>query len=133
MDLNPIGSVFDFANSIVNKIFPDATQKQKDEAAQLILDKTQEYGLIQGQIEINKIEGASESIFKSGWRPFIGWTCGVALNVQFVIAPFATWIAKLCGKTLEFPQLDMATLMPLVVSLLGLGAYRSVEKIKGTK
>lgn len=75
-----------------------------------------------GQIEINKIEAASDSIFKSGWRPFCAWVCVSAMVVNFIIAPFTVLFG------IHLPVLDMGEMMPVLLGLLGLGGLRSYDK-----
>ncbi|WP_286694066.1 3TM-type holin [Spongiibacter sp. UBA1325] len=78
------------------------------------------------QAEINKIEAGHRSLFVAGWRPFLGWVSGVALFFPFVINPLLQWATGKPG-----PQLPMESLMELVIAMLGLGAYRTIEKVKG--
>lgn len=85
----------------------------------------------QAQADINKVEAGNSNFFIAGWRPAVGWVCGAGLGVQFLIAPLATWVAALNGKTIMFPTLDMGTLMTLLFGLLGLGTLRSYEKVNG--
>lgn len=85
---------------------------------------------LMGQIEVNKVEAAHSSVFVAGWRPFIGWTSGVGLAYQFVVAPFATQVARYSGYTGEMVSLDTGTLMTLVLALLGVGGMRSFDKLK---
>ncbi len=130
-----VGTLIEAGLKIIDKVIPDPAQKA---AAQLEMLKLQQAGefkqleadlqLAQGQMDINKIEAASEDRFKSGWRPFIGWVCGTGFAVQFVFAPMATWVAALYGKVVVFPEMDTATMMPLLFGMLGLGAYRTFEK-----
>lgn len=87
---------------------------------------------LMGQIEINKAEAQHKSVFVAGWRPFIGWTSGVGLGYQFVVAPFAAQISKWLGYSGEMVVLDTSTLMTLVLALLGVGSMRSFDKMKGT-
>lgn len=91
----------------------------------------------QGQIAINKIEAGHKSLFVAGWRPFIGWTCGVALAYNYLLHPVMTWATFAFSDTFDVsklpPALDMAELMPLIIGLLGLGVYRTVEKIRGAQ
>lgn len=91
-----------------------------------------------GQLEINKQEAAHKSIFVAGWRPFIGWVCGVGIAWQFVVIPILNWVILLLvinNPELEgipnLPALDMAELMGLVFALLGMGGLRSFEKSRG--
>jgi len=78
------------------------------------------------QQEINKLEAQSRSTFVSGWRPAIGWVCAVALLFNFVLNPLIQWIVGSTG-----PVIDQDMIMKLVWALLGLGGFRTVEKIKG--
>lgn len=78
------------------------------------------------QIEVNKQEAAHKSLFVAGWRPFIGWTCGIATANNFVIAPYVT-----AFTTIVVPVLDLGEMIPVLVGLLGLGAYRTYEKVNG--
>lgn len=86
-----------------------------------------EQGVQVAQIELNKIEAANSNLFIAGWRPFIGWICGVALGLYFIAFPILESV--ITGITL--PKFDMGTLMTLVMSILGLGSMRSWEKGKG--
>jgi hypothetical protein len=83
------------------------------------------------QSQINQIEAANTNIFVSGWRPFIGWSCGVAFCLNYLIYPLLTWGLALANLTTPLPQMDIATMMPVLMGILGLGTMRSVEKSKG--
>lgn len=131
MALDPVTALLDIGGKVIDRLFPDPAQKA---AAQLELFKLQQQGELSqmaGQMAINTEEAKSGSILVSGWRPFVGWTCGAGFAVQFVVGPLAEWGAALAGHPVKFPQMDMATMMPLLFGMLGLGAYRSVEKVKG--
>jgi len=85
-----------------------------------------------GQVEINKIEAASPSLFVSGGRPFVVWVCAFALAYAAVIEPIARFVATVgFAYAGPFPVIDTDLTMQVLLGLLGLGAYRSVEKIKG--
>ena len=87
---------------------------------------------LMGQIEVNKVEAQHASIFVAGWRPFIGWTGGVGIAYTFVLAPFIEFVARAAGYTQEMPMPDAGQLMTLVTAMLGVGAMRSYDKMKGT-
>ena len=135
-----LGAVVDVAGKVFDRIFPDPVQKAQ---AQLELFKLQQSGelaelnaevqLATNQTEINKEEAKSTDRFVSGWRPFIGWICGSGLAVQFIVGPMVTFGAHLAGATIDFPALDMGTLLTLLAGMLGLGTMRTFEKVKGTK
>lgn len=96
----------------------------------------------QGQIDINKIDAQSGSLFKGGWRPSIGWMCVFGLFYSFLIRPILPWLVSVFCLIIQhvpgaiitipaMPELDIAQLMALVMSLLGFGGYRMYEKIRG--
>ncbi|MEO5366083.1 MAG: holin family protein [Magnetococcus sp. WYHC-3] len=91
-----------------------------------------------GQIELNKIDAQSDSFFKSGWRPSIGWVCSLGLGYSFLLKPLLPWsVSVYClyvGKTVQvpaMPTLDTGELISLTFCLLGFGGYRMYERIKG--
>jgi hypothetical protein len=84
------------------------------------------------QVETNREEAKHKNVFVAGWRPFIGWTCGVALAWHFVLAPLVLFIAGWSGVQLPtLPEFDMDSLMTVLLGMLGLGGLRSWEKTKG--
>ncbi len=88
-------------------------------------------GLLTAQMEINKAEAESGNWWAAGWRPSIGWTCSAALFFQFVLSPVGMWAANIAGSPLpEPPKLD-DMLWELMLGMLGIGALRTFEKIKG--
>jgi len=117
--LNMIGNIIDKVAGHVDKFTLD-----KEEKAQLIQE------INKAQIEVNKIEAGSTSFFKSGWRPFVGWTCGVALCYHFVLQPMLAFVLVAAGYSIVLPEFDMTTLMTVLMGLLGLGGMRSFEKVK---
>ncbi len=78
------------------------------------------------QADINKTEAAHRSIFIAGWRPFIGWVCGLGLANTFLINPWLQWLLSRSG-----PELPQDIMLELILALLGLGALRTVEKMNG--
>ena len=81
--------------------------------------------LIELQGEINKIEAQHRTIFVAGWRPFIGWVCGVALAYNFVLRDLLIWFI---GPEQVPPALRMEHLMTVLIGMLGLGGMRTFEK-----
>jgi hypothetical protein len=112
--------------TIVERFIPD-----KDKANELAhevatLAENHAHEIAKQQIEVNQQEAAHKSLFVAGWRPFIGWTCGVAMANNFVFMPYLA-----AFFSLDVPMLDMSEMMPVLMGMLGLGAYRSYEKVKG--
>ena len=117
---------------LLDKFIEDKDQKNKlaHELATMADRHAQE--LAKGQLEINKAEAQHRSIFVAGWRPFVGWTCGIALAWHFVLAPFVIFASAYAGITLpDLPQFDMSSLLTVLMGMLGLGGMRSFEKMKG--
>ena len=84
------------------------------------------------QVETNREEAKHKNVFVAGWRPFIGWTCGVALAWHFVLAPLMLFIAAWSGAQMPtLPEFDMDSLFTVLVGMLGLGGLRTFEKTKG--
>jgi hypothetical protein len=83
--------------------------------------------LISLQTKINEIEAGHRSIFVAGWRPFIGWICGIALAYNFIVRDLFIWILKPIDIP---PALQMEHLMTVLLGMLGLGGLRTFEKIK---
>lgn len=78
------------------------------------------------QVELNKVEAGSRNVFVAGWRPFIGWVCGLGLFNMFLVNPWIQWFTGQAG-----PNLPKDVILELILALLGLGALRTVEKLKG--
>lgn len=84
------------------------------------------------QVELNKIEAGHRSIFVAGWRPAIGWVCAFALAWHFIIYDFLVWLGMVLGAEISPPALTGTdALISIVMSLLGLGAMRTFEKLTG--
>ena len=100
-----------------------------NELAQLDFKLSQlEHLANQGQIEVNKVEAAHESLFVAGWRPFIGWVCGIAIAYAFVLQPLIEWGIVLAGLEVETPKINVDTLYQLVLAMLGMATLRTYEK-----
>jgi len=117
---------------LLDKFIEDKDQKAKlaHELATMTERHAQE--IAKGQIEVNKVEAANRNPFVAGWRPFIGWTCGVALAWHFIGLPVATFLIMLSGADLpSLPQFDMNSLITILLGMLGLGGLRTFEKYSG--
>jgi hypothetical protein len=124
--------------TLVDRLIPDINKagETKAELAKLAIEAEANYQKLeaernQAQAEINKIEAASSNVFVSGWRPFIGWICGVAFLYHFVLQPFVTFILFACGYNFILPIFDPEALYTVLLGMLGLGGMRSFEKFKG--
>lgn len=137
----PVTSAIDGAKQIIGMFKLDATTKAQIEAQltadNLDMQKAQlaaSLAAAEGQLEINKQEAASTSLFIAGWRPAVGWVCVVALGYAYVVEPFLKFILAVHHPDLvaHLPVLDTGNLLStLLIPLLGLGALRTYEKVKG--
>jgi len=116
---------------IIGKLVPD-----KDQAAKLAheiatMADTHAQQLALGQLKVNEAEAASGSLFKGGWRPAIGWICGLALFWSFILQPFLVFFLVVFGVDLApLPELKTNDLMPILLGMLGLGGLRTYEKVQ---
>jgi hypothetical protein len=97
-----------------------------------------EADLVQGQLDVNRVEAASSSLFVAGWRPAIGWIGAAALGYQFLAYPLLVWSWALLqarglapGHLAPPPMLDTDALWVVLSGMLGIAGLRSVEKVKG--
>lgn len=141
--MNPlvISGLFTAAQSLIERFFPDPEKKA---AAQLELLKMQQNGdlaqlaaetdLAKLQIQTNIEEAKSTNWFVAGWRPGIGWVCGAGLAYASLVEPFARFIAKVWfGYTGDFPVISTDLTLQILMGMLGLGAMRSLEKVKNVE
>jgi len=134
MAIDPITAGIGLVDKFIGKFVKD-----KDLAAKLRAEATSEtfqgeIALLLGQIEINKEEAKSEKWWKAGWRPFIGWTCGVALAAKFVLFPILQFLIIIfMTNPVTLPVIGVGELMPVLLGMLGLGAMRSYEKKGGVQ
>ena len=116
---------------LIDKFVEDKDQKAKLAHEIATMAEKQAHDLSLAQIEVNKAEAQSGSIFKGGWRPFIGWVCGVAFGYHFVLQPIIIFVSAIYGFNIpELPEFDMTSLMTVLGGLLGLGSLRTFEKYK---
>ena len=113
---------------LLDKFIPDKDQRARlaHDVATMAQKHAQE--LAKAQLEVNKVEAAHKSLFVSGWRPFIGWTCGLGMFGNFITIPFANFALALLQYDIVIPLVPLETMMPVLMGMLGLGAMRTYEK-----
>jgi hypothetical protein len=89
--------------------------------------------LAKAQLEVNKTEASHKSLFVSGWRPAVGWVAVLGMASNFLVIPMANFALALVDSTITVPILDLREMMPVLLGMLGLGAMRTAEKVKGVQ
>ena len=126
-----------FITQIFDKVLPDKTAA--DAAKLRLVEMAQQGDLEQlkadaamatAQTEVNKIEAASTRLFVAGWRPFVGWTCGLAVAFKFIGGPALFMLCQAIGHPITLPVINTDELWPLLFGMLGLGGLRTLEKVK---
>ena len=115
---------------IIDKLF--TSEKERNEAKLKLMELEQQGQL--SQIELNTKEAEHSSVFVAGWRPFIGWVCGIAFLWAFLLRPMMSFFVVVSGYpelVNQLPELQLGMMMPVLTGMLGLGAMRSWEKDRG--
>ena len=119
-------------SKILDKAIPDQDLKRKLSHEIATMSEKHAQQLALAQIEVNAAEAASGSLFKGGWRPCIGWICGIAFGYHFVLQPVIIFVVALIGIEIpDLPKFEMNTLLTVLGGMLGIGGLRTYEKQKG--
>jgi hypothetical protein len=137
--LTGFAEVANVASQIIGRFFPDKTEQEKQQLAAAL-------AVVQGQLDINREEAKSPSVFVAGWRPFIGWVGGVSLGMIYIPKAIvlttiwayqayvlvSAWNGTGTPPSLPlYPDLGLTDLIGLLGSLLGFGILRSQDKKNG--
>jgi hypothetical protein len=125
-----LDTVFSTISTVLDRVIPDKNKRAEAEEQLQTLLTSQDFQIAVEQIKVNAIEAQSDSFFKSGWRPSVGWICSIAFGLHFVIFPILNWLLMLCGQSPILVPFQMDTLLTVLLGLLGMGTLRTVEKMK---
>lgn len=130
--MNPliVAPVLEFGRQMLDRLFPDPEKKAQAEREFMLLLQEQDFRRAMAQMEVNAKEAAHPSIWTSGWRPFVGWCCGLGFLWATIGHPVAAWFAATRGWPTP-PAIDTDVLLYVLGGMLGLGGLRTVEKVKG--
>ena len=127
-----ITSLIGPVTGLLDKVIEDKDQKAKLAHEIATMSDTHAQQALLAQLEINKAEAASGSLFKGGWRPAVGWICAIAFGYHFVLQPLIIFVVTIIGIDIpDLPEFDMSTLLTTLGGLLGIGGLRTYEKQKG--
>lgn len=134
MNFNPIAGIIDS----VGKIAGDLVTTEKERRELDLREKEIDQKTDLAQIEVNKVEAASSSVFVAGWRPAIGWIGAAAMAYHFLLYPLILWCwAYLQGvgwiprELTPPPLMDDDQLWVILSGMLGIASLRTAEKVKG--
>lgn len=134
MNLLGIGDVIESVGKVASDLITTDKERMQLELEAKKLDQAIDLA----QIEVNKVEAASASVFVAGWRPAIGWIGAAAMAYQFLVYPMALWGWTYLQGTGWIPRelapppvLDADQLWVILSGILGIAGMRSFEKTKG--
>ena len=81
------------------------------------------------QTDTNKVEAANDSLFVAGWRPFVGWVCGVSFAYHYIIQPAIAFVLAANHAIYIMPSFDTSELNTVLFGMLGIGSLRTLEKV----
>jgi hypothetical protein len=134
MNLLNISSIIDSVGKVAGDLITTDKEKMQLEIENRKLDQA----IDRAQIEVNKEEAKSSSLFVSGWRPAVGWIGAAALAYQFLLYPILGWAWKwlqamnyVPAEMSPPPLLDAEQLWVMLSGILGIAGMRTFEKQKG--
>ncbi len=127
-------AVANLASAVVSRIWPDKTEEEKQKFTLALQESYQNFQTSNAQVDVNKIEAGSQSIFVSGARPYLMWVCGFAYSWQFVLEPVVSYAFAAFGHPVSHMLvLDNDSLNTLLFGMLGLGGMHAYENVKISK
>lgn len=129
MIANLIGPV----TGLLDKFIEDKDQKARLAHDLATMAEKHAQDLAKAQLEVNKIEASHPSLFVSGWRPAVGWVCVLGMAGNFMVIPFSNFVLALLEIDVVIPMIDTATMMPVLMGMLGLAGMRTYEKKSGVE
>ena len=141
MSFDPATALINLGESVITRLFPDPTAQAEQRAKMAELAQKGELAeleayvnLMLAQIEVNKEQAKSKSLFVAGARPFVIWLCACGIGFTSIVHPLLVWVWAFVGMDGNPPEpIDIGDMTPLLTGLLGLGAMRSFDKSKGTQ
>ena len=139
MDITGLGSLFSLGKTIIDKVWPDKVEAEKVKLKLFEMVQAGEFKELEAELErarmqvgVNTAEAQSGSNFRGGWRPFIGWICGLGLAYAVLLQPLITGVVQATVPNMQgfvMPDVQTDALMALLFGMLGLGGYRTYEKV----
>ena len=125
-----VGSLIDPVSDLLSEFIVDKDKQAEISYKIATMAEQNAHAQVIAQLEINKAEASSESLFKGGWRPACGWLTVFALGINYVVIPMAGPVVE-AYTPISMEPLDMTVMLPLLMGMLGLTGARTIEKTKG--
>lgn len=129
--MDPVSILLGLGGKLIDNLFPDKQQADIAKLELLRLQQTGELAEMTAQTDTNKIEAAHPSLFVSGGRPFIMWVCGIGCAWNWILLPVVKVLLTLKGIQMDLAPADLSEMMPVLMGMLGLSAFRTYEKTRG--
>jgi len=116
---------------LLDKFIEDKDQKARLAHEVATMAQKHALELSRAQLDVNRVEAGHANLFVSGWRPAVGWVCVLGMAGNFMVIPFSNFVLALLEISVRIPLIDTATMMPVLMGMLGLGTLRTYEKKAG--
>lgn len=124
-----ITAVLPAVTDVVRRFLPEDKEKRREAEQALEASLTTHLARIDmAQIRVNETEARSRHFWVAGWRPSVAWVCVASLFYTYLVIPFAQFYFAVNGMEVDLPKLNTGEMMPILMGMLGLGAYRTYEK-----
>ena len=131
--LTMLSSLIGPVSDLLDKAIPDKDLREKLAHDIATMAERHSHEQVKAQLEINKTEAAHRNLFVAGWRPACGWICVLGMAGNFLVIPFANMVLELLKTGVSVPMIDLSTMLPVLMGMLGLGGLRTFEKVKGAQ
>ena len=126
-----IGAVLPAVTDIIGRFLPEDPEKRAEAEREIKAQLTAHLAAVDlAQIGVNR-EEARGNWFQSGWRPCTGWVAALSFGWVYLFQPMISFVLAQTGYLVQLPSLDMSQMMPILLGLLGLSGFRTLERSKG--
>lgn len=133
MAFDPVSAILGIGSQLIDRLWPDPVQAATAKLELLKMQQSGDLAVIAAQSKINEMEAGNASTFVSGWRPFIGWVCGLACAWNWIGISIANTACQLLNHPMTLKAADLSDMMPVLIGMLGLGGLRTIEKINNVE
>lgn len=113
---------------IVDNLFTSDEERMDKEH---VRDKLiQNWDVIQANITAQ--EARHRTVFVAGWRPFIGWVCGIIILWDYFLVSILKQATQIAGyPTTFYASGSSDVVLEILGAMLGIAGLRTYEKVKG--